>query len=125
MENHIPPTLHARADADRLEQVYFNLVENALNHGCHAGRVTLEARALPDERVEACVRDNGPGIPPESRDRVFDRFYRVDRARARGTGGTGLGLSIVKHIVNAHGGEAWVQSEPGNGCSFFFTLPAA
>ena len=125
MENQIPPALHARADADRLEQVFFNLVENALNHGAHAGRVQLEARALPDERVEVCVRDNGPGIPPESRDRVFERFYRVDRARARGTGGTGLGLSIVKHIVNAHGGEAWVQSEPGAGCSFFFTLPAA
>jgi two-component system phosphate regulon sensor histidine kinase PhoR len=125
MQNLIPPKLHARADADRLEQVFFNLVENALKHGGHAGRVTLEARTLPDERVEVCARDNGPGIPLESRDRVFERFYRVDRARARETGGTGLGLSIVKHIVNAHGGEVWVQSEPGSGCSFFFTLPAA
>jgi two-component system phosphate regulon sensor histidine kinase PhoR len=76
-------------------------------------------------RHRVCVRDKGPGIPLESRDRVFERFYRVDRARARDTGGTGLGLSIVKHFVNAHGGEVWVQSEPGNGCSFFFTLPAA
>jgi two-component system phosphate regulon sensor histidine kinase PhoR len=125
MENHIPSALHARADADRLEQVFFNLVENALNHGVHGGgRITLDARLLPDERVEVCVRDNGPGIPLESRDRVFERFYRVDRARSRDTGGTGLGLSIVKHIVSAHGGEVWVQSEPGNGCSFFFTLAA-
>ena len=125
MQNHIAPALRAHADADRLEQVFFNLVENALNHGARAGRVTLEARGLPDERVEVCVRDNGPGIPLESRNRVFERFYRVDRARARDTGGTGLGLSIVKHIVNAHGGEAWVQSEPGSGCSFYFTLPTA
>ena len=125
MTNRIPPSLYARADADRLEQVFFNLIENALNHGGKEGRVTLEARPLPDERVEVCARDNGPGIPLECRDRIFERFYRVDRARARDTGGTGLGLSIVKHIVNAHGGEVWVQSEPGSGCSFFFTLPAA
>jgi two-component system phosphate regulon sensor histidine kinase PhoR len=125
MTNRIPPSLHAHADADRLEQVFFNLVENALNHGGQEGRVTLEARSLPDERVEVCARDNGPGIPLECRDRIFERFYRVDRARARDTGGTGLGLSIVKHIVNAHGGEVWVQSEPGSGCTFFFTLPAA
>jgi two-component system phosphate regulon sensor histidine kinase PhoR len=124
LQNLIPASLHACADADRLEQVFYNLVENALKHGGHAGRVTLEARTLPHERVEVCARDNGPGIPIESRDRVFERFYRVDRARARETGGTGLGLSIVKHIVNAHGGEVWVQSEPGNGCSFYFTLPA-
>src|SRR5262249_40295057 len=117
--------LQARADADRLEQVFFNLVENALKHGGLAARITLQARALPGERVEICARDNGPGIPMESRDRVFERFYRVDRARARETGGTGLGLSIVKHIINAHGGEVWVKSEPGSGCSFFFTLPAA
>jgi two-component system, OmpR family, phosphate regulon sensor histidine kinase PhoR len=68
------------------------------------------------------VRDDGPGIPAESRERVFERFYRVDRARSRDTGGTGLGLSIVKHIVQAHGGEVWVKSEPGEGATFFFTL---
>jgi two-component system phosphate regulon sensor histidine kinase PhoR len=71
------------------------------------------------------VRDNGPGIPPESVERVFERFYRVDKARSREQGGTGLGLAIVKHIVKSHGGEAWVESECGNGSNFYFTLPMA
>ena len=70
------------------------------------------------------VRDDGPGIPAESRERVFERFYRVDRARSRETGGTGLGLSIVKHIVQAHGGEVWLNSEEGEGTAFHFTLPS-
>ncbi|HEV2454732.1 MAG TPA: ATP-binding protein, partial [Verrucomicrobiae bacterium] len=70
------------------------------------------------------VRDDGPGIPPESLDRVFERFYRVDKARSREQGGTGLGLSIVKHIVQNHGGEVWATSEPGKGATFYFTLPS-
>ena len=68
------------------------------------------------------MRDDGPGIPPESMDRIFERFYRVDKARSREQGGTGLGLSIVKHIVQSHGGKVWVKSEPGKGATFFFTL---
>ncbi len=75
-------------------------------------------------KVELWVQDDGPGIPPEARERIFERFYRVDRARSRETGGTGLGLSIVKHIVQAHGGEVWVKSEAGQGAAFYFTLPA-
>ena len=71
------------------------------------------------------MSDDGPGIPEEARERVFERFYRVDRARSRDTGGTGLGLSIVKHIVQSHGGEVWVESELGHGAKFFFTLPQA
>ena len=73
--------------------------------------------------MEVLVADDGPGIPPESLGRVFERFYRVDRARSRESGGTGLGLAIVKHIVQAHGGEAWVKSEAGRGATFYFTLP--
>jgi two-component system, OmpR family, phosphate regulon sensor histidine kinase PhoR len=73
--------------------------------------------------VQVCVSDDGPGIPPEARKRIFERFYRVDKARSRDTGGTGLGLSIVKHIVQSHGGEVWVESDYGRGTSFFFTLP--
>ena len=69
------------------------------------------------------MQDDGPGIPPEALDRVFERFYRVDKARSREQGGTGLGLSIVKHIVQSHGGEVWAKSEPGKGATFFFTLP--
>ena len=69
------------------------------------------------------IQDDGPGIPPESIERVFERFYRVDKARSREQGGTGLGLSIVKHIVQGHGGRAWAKSELGHGTTFFFTLP--
>jgi two-component system phosphate regulon sensor histidine kinase PhoR len=74
-------------------------------------------------KIEVFVQDDGPGIPPEALDRVFERFYRVDKARSREQGGTGLGLSIVKHIVQNHGGEVWAKSEPGKGATFFFTLP--
>jgi len=69
------------------------------------------------------VRDDGPGIPPDARDRLFERFYRVDKARSREQGGTGLGLAIVKHVVQAHGGEVRVESAPGEGAAFYFTLP--
>src|SRR5262245_11471437 len=123
IENLVPGSLGVRADADRLEQVLFNLVENAIKYGRSEGGVCIEAAATGDNRVEVSVRDDGPGIPPEARERVFERFYRIDRARSRETGGTGLGLAIVKHIVQAHGGEAGVQSEPGHGARFFFTLP--
>ncbi len=123
LENLLPAGLSARADADRLEQVLFNLVENALKYGAPAGRVQLGARARAEGGVELWVRDDGPGIPEEARERIFERFYRVDRARSRETGGTGLGLAIVKHIVQAHGGEVWVKSEPGHGATFYFTLP--
>jgi two-component system phosphate regulon sensor histidine kinase PhoR len=73
--------------------------------------------------MEIFVADDGPGIPPDAIVRVFERFYRVDRARSRESGGTGLGLAIVKHIVQAHGGEAWVKSELQKGATFYFTLP--
>lgn len=124
LENGIPDGLAAQADADRLEQVLYNLVENAVKYGRSDGTVRVGARSLPGRsKVEVWVADDGPGIPAESRDRVFERFYRVDRARSRESGGTGLGLSIVKHIVHAHGGEVWLKSEMGEGTTFFFTLP--
>jgi two-component system, OmpR family, phosphate regulon sensor histidine kinase PhoR len=123
LDNLVPAGLGARADADRLQQVLFNLIENAIKYGRNAGHVSIGAKARSESEVEIWVRDDGPGIPPESRERVFERFYRVDRARSAETGGTGLGLSIVKHIVQAHGGEAGVNSEPGKGTTFFFTLP--
>jgi two-component system phosphate regulon sensor histidine kinase PhoR len=123
LENHIAPDILVWADADRLQQVFFNLTENAIKYGRSEGRVALGARGGPGQKVEVVVADDGPGIPPESLDRVFERFYRVDRARSRESGGTGLGLAIVKHIVQAHGGEAWVKSEMGRGASFYFTLP--
>jgi two-component system phosphate regulon sensor histidine kinase PhoR len=118
------PELTATADVNRLEQVLANLVDNAIKYGRAQGRVTVGGKKLDDGKLEIFVQDDGPGIPAESLDRVFERFYRVDKARSRDQGGTGLGLSIVKHIVQAHGGEVWVKSELGKGATFFFTLPA-
>ena len=121
--NTLSAELRARADADRLQQVLFNLIENAIKYGRTEGTVTVGGALNAAGKVEVWVQDDGPGIPPEAKDRVFERFYRADRARSRETGGTGLGLSIVKHIVQAHGGEVWVKSELGQGATFYFTLP--
>ncbi len=123
LHNEVPDGLMVRADGDRLQQVLFNLVDNAVKYGRAGGSVRLGARRLDAERVEGWVADDGPGIPAEAGERVFERFYRVDRARSREAGGTGLGLSIVKHIVQSHGGEVRLESEAGKGCSFFYTLP--
>lgn len=123
LRNAVPADVNVRADSDRLQQVLFNLVDNAIKYGRAGGEVVVSARVDEDKLVEMSVTDNGPGIPPDATDRVFERFYRVDRARSRDQGGTGLGLSIVKHIVQSHGGEVWVKSELGKGASFFFTLP--
>lgn len=117
------PELTATADVNRLEQVLANLVDNAIKYGRPQGKVVVGGKKLDDGKLEIFVQDDGPGIPTESLDRVFERFYRVDKARSRDQGGTGLGLSIVKHIVQAHGGEVWVKSELGKGATFFFTLP--
>jgi two-component system phosphate regulon sensor histidine kinase PhoR len=117
------PELAAHADLNRLDQVLANLVDNAIKYGRVNGSVRVGGKKLDDGRLEIFVQDDGPGIPPEALDRVFERFYRVDKARSRDQGGTGLGLSIVKHIVQAHGGEVWAKSELGKGATFFFTLP--
>lgn len=123
LRNTIPPGTKIRADGDRLEQVLFNLIDNAIKYGKPDGLVEVSGRLLDDKWVEVSVRDDGPGIPADAKDRVFERFYRIDRARSRDAGGTGLGLSIVKHIVQSHGGEVWIESELGKGSTFFFTLP--
>jgi two-component system, OmpR family, phosphate regulon sensor histidine kinase PhoR len=117
------PELSATGDANRLEQVLANLVDNAIKYGQAQGRVIVGGKKT-DGKVEIFVQDDGAGIPPESLERVFERFYRVDKARSREQGGTGLGLSIVKHIVQAHGGDVRVESKSGKGTTFFFTLPA-
>jgi len=116
------PDLIIRADAGRFEQVLSNLVDNAFKYGSSGGRIVVGAVAAGDF-AEVFVQDFGPGLAPETCERVFERFYRVDQARSRDAGGTGLGLSIVKHIVQVHGGRVWVESTPGKGAKFFFTLP--
>ena len=112
------------ADPDAMNQVFGNLIENALKYGKAGGRIRVGAQLLESE-VEFSVKDFGPGIAFEHLERIFERFYRVDKARSRESGGTGLGLAIVKHIVQAHGGRIWAESELGSGATFHFTLPLA
>jgi two-component system phosphate regulon sensor histidine kinase PhoR len=117
------------ADMDAVVQILSNLIENALNYGRAASasgaRVQLMAERLPGypQEVRFRVRDFGNGIPWEHLGRLFERFYRVDKARSRESGGTGLGLAIAKHLVESQRGRIWVESELGHGSSFYFTLP--
>ena len=119
------------ADADSVLQVLGNLIENAIKYGKRrndsTARVVLSARTLPEpaEGVEFSVRDFGPGIASEHLDRIFERFYRVDKARSRASGGTGLGLSIARHMVQAQGGSIRAESAINEGSNFIFTLPIA
>ena len=112
------------ADPDAMNQVFGNLIENALKYGEAGKRIRVGARLLEAE-VQFTVQDFGPGIAFEHLGRIFERFYRVDKARSRESGGTGLGLAIVKHFVQAHGGRIWAESELGSGAQFRFTLPLA
>ncbi len=121
----IPEQLPAvRADAQRLHQVLFNLLDNAIKYTQAGGHVTILATEK-DGAIETAVADDGVGIGPEHLPHVFERFYRVDKARSRELGGTGLGLSIVKHIVQSHGGRVWAESQVEKGSTFYFTLPRA
>jgi two-component system phosphate regulon sensor histidine kinase PhoR len=121
----LPPdeALTVRGDADRLGQVLVNLLHNALKFSPSGRSVTVGVTSSPDV-VVISIKDEGPGIPKADQVRIFERFYKVDRARPRAGGGTGLGLSIARHIVNAHGGRTWVESEEGSGATFFVALPA-
>jgi two-component system phosphate regulon sensor histidine kinase PhoR len=114
------------ADPDAMTQVFGNLIENAMKYGKSGGKIRVSAQKLEGDfefpEVEFIVRDFGAGIAFEHLSRIFERFYRVDKARSRDSGGTGLGLAIVKHIVQAHGGRIWAESELGAGAAFHFTL---
>ncbi|HET6419968.1 MAG TPA: ATP-binding protein [Geobacteraceae bacterium] len=112
------------ADLGRLEQVFINLLDNAIKYTPQNGAIVVSVDNL-DNMVRIDVTDTGIGIPAKDLPRIFERFYRVDAARSRELGGTGLGLSIVKHIVQAHGGVVSVESEPGKGSTFSFTLRKA
>lgn len=112
------------ADREAIHQVFANLIDNALKYGASGGRVVLGARSVP-HAVEFFVQDFGAGIASEHLPRLFERFYRVDKARSRESGGTGLGLAIAKHIMLAHGGSIRAESELAHGSTFLFTLPTA
>jgi two-component system phosphate regulon sensor histidine kinase PhoR len=120
--NSVPAGL-VSADREAIHQIFSNLIENALKYAASGKKVILGARAAKGT-VEFYVRDFGPGISSEHLPRLFERFYRVDKARSRESGGTGLGLAIAKHIVFAHGGTIRAESELNHGSTFLFTLPA-
>jgi signal transduction histidine kinase len=117
----IPPVF---ADRERVHQVLFNLLDNAVRFTPEGGRVTVSA-SRHNGSVDVAVADTGPGIAAEDLARVFERFYRVDESRSRDDGGTGIGLAIARSVVEAHGGRIWAESEPGRGTTFTFELPAA
>src|SRR5271157_5931435 len=112
------------ADREAIHQVFSNLIDNAMKYGASGGRIVLGARAVP-HAVEFYVQDFGAGIASEHLPRLFERFYRVDKARSRESGGTGLGLAIAKHIMLAHSGSIRAESELAHGSTFLFTLPTA
>jgi len=116
--------LWVMADSDRLKQVFVNLIENAIKYTPEQGSIRVDAMETGD-RVQFSVKDSGIGIPAEDLPRIFDRFYRIDRARARSVAGTGLGLAIVKHILDALGGTIEVESQPTIGTTFRLFLPVA
>ena len=120
---HLPKKLPmVNIDSRRIGQVLLNLIDNAITHTPRGGIITIAARQL-DNLVEISVEDTGEGIPAEDLPNVFERFYRVDKSRARATGGTGLGLAIAKSLVEAHRGRIEVRSEEGKGSRFSFTIP--
>jgi two-component system, OmpR family, phosphate regulon sensor histidine kinase PhoR len=119
-------TGNVSADPDAIHQVYANLIDNAIKYGASGARIVIGARPATDkEEIEFYVRDLGLGIASEHLPRLFERFYRVDKARSRESGGTGLGLAIAKHIVLVHQGSIRAESQLNHGSTFFFTLPVA
>lgn len=122
IENSIPSKLSIRADKERIRQVFINLLDNAIKFNKENGRIKVYSQELSDN-IKITVEDTGIGIPERDVSRIFERFYRVDKARSSELGGTGLGLSIVKHIIELHQGTVGLESAEGAGSSFFFTLP--
>jgi two-component system phosphate regulon sensor histidine kinase PhoR len=121
VSNHVAPDTLVFVDPRRLEQMLTNLVDNAIKFNRDGGMVTIGSEGGTRTRIH--VKDTGEGIPAQHLERLFERFYRVDRARSRDMGGTGLGLAIVKHLARAHGGEVRVASELGQGSTFEIDLP--
>jgi signal transduction histidine kinase len=118
----VPAELPFQADPERISQVLRNLLANAVEYTPRGGQVSLRAWDCGPE-IQLAVRDTGPGIPAEDLPYIFERFYRVDKSRSRATGGVGLGLTIARRLVEAHGGNLSVRSEPGEGTEFMVRLP--
>jgi two-component system phosphate regulon sensor histidine kinase PhoR len=119
----IEPGLYVEADEDRLRQIVMNLLSNGINYTPDGGRVSVKVEGLGDDHIRISISDSGIGIPKKDLPRIFERFYRVDKARSRSSGGTGLGLSIVKHLVELHKGTISVTSSLGVGSTFIIELP--
>ena len=111
-------------DPQRIGQVLRNLLDNSLTHTGSGGEIGIAAH-LSDKWVEVSVQDTGTGIAEDDLPYVFERFYRADKSRSRTTGGAGLGLAIARQVIQAHGGQIWVESKVGQGTQFAFTLPVA
>jgi two-component system sensor histidine kinase SenX3 len=119
-----PPAIEIACDPRQIRSALLNLLDNAIKYSEPGESVEIGARVV-DGRVAFVIRDHGIGIPSRDLERIFERFYRVDRARSRDTGGTGLGLAIVRHIAQAHGGDVTVQSREGEGSTFTLSIPCA
>jgi two-component system phosphate regulon sensor histidine kinase PhoR len=122
IKNEIPANISINADKDKIEGVFTNLIDNAIKFNKENGSIKISSQQEGD-KIKIIVEDSGVGIPDKDIPRIFERFYRVDKARSAELGGTGLGLSIVKHIVELHGGTVGVESVEGLGSKFWFTLP--
>jgi signal transduction histidine kinase len=120
-----PDAPPAWADRDRVEQVLVNLLDNALKYSHSGGAVTVSVTTGPKGSASVRVRDEGIGIPATELPRIGQRFYRADKARSRAEGGSGLGLAIARALVEAHGGQLWLQSQEGKGTDVTFSLPPA
>lgn len=127
MHQGIHEHIYIEGDEDRLRQIFMNLLSNAISYTLEGGKVKVEAEIInddnEDEKIRIIVSDTGMGIPKKDIPRIFERFYRVDKARSRSSGGTGLGLSIVKHLIELHSGAIRVESMVGVGSSFIVDLP--
>ena len=122
-DRYIPDTSYfVEIDTDKLTQVIDNIISNAMKYSPDGGNIRF-GFTVQENMIKVMVSDDGMGIPKENVTKIFDRFYRVDRARSRAMGGTGLGLAIAKEMIEAHGGKIWAESEEGVGTTIFFTLP--
>jgi signal transduction histidine kinase len=117
------PSIVVWADRDKINQILMNLIGNAIKFTPVQGRVTVSASRNSGESVQVSVSDTGPGVPPDDREKIFAKFYRVAEVNGLNSKGTGLGLAISKALVELHGGKIWVESEVDSGSTFYFTLP--